>query len=123
MILIICFWIEETLTVANFSIYSSGAPKEANPITWANWANAGSANNGAWPRTSWQISGSGVKNGLLLCLIYCVLWNTLNANPAKKSRDANKPATGLNVNPVQSEILSYFFIEKLNHLIIDINKV
>jgi len=35
--------------------------------------------------------------------IYWVEWNTRNAKPAKKSRDDNKPATGLNVNPVQSK--------------------
>lgn len=34
--------------------------------------------------------------------MYCVEWKTRNAKPAKKSRDDNKPATGRNVNPVQS---------------------
>lgn len=34
--------------------------------------------------------------------MYCVEWNTLNAKPARKSRGDNKPATGLNENPVQS---------------------
>ena len=29
-------------------------------------------------------------------------WNTRNANPARKSRDERRPATGRNVNPVQS---------------------
>ena len=29
-------------------------------------------------------------------------WNTRNANPARKSRDERSPATGRNVNPVQS---------------------
>jgi hypothetical protein len=31
-----------------------------------------------------------------------VEWNTRNANPARKSRDERRPATGRNVNPVQS---------------------
>ena len=29
-------------------------------------------------------------------------WNTRNASPARKSRDERSPATGRNVNPVQS---------------------
>lgn len=89
-------------TVANFSMYSSGAPKDARPTTWQNWANDWSANSGTWPSTSWQISGSGVYNGLLPCLMYCVQWNTLNAKPARKSREESNPATGRSVNPVQS---------------------
>lgn len=32
-----------------------------------------------------------------------MVWNTRNANPAKKSRELSKPAMGLSVNPVQSE--------------------
>lgn len=81
---------------------SSGAPRDARPTIWQNWANEGSANSGTWPSTSWQTSGSGVYNGLLPCLIYCVQWNTRKAKPAKKSRDDNKPATGRSVKPVQS---------------------
>jgi hypothetical protein len=34
--------------------------------------------------------------------MYCVEWNTRNANPARKSLDERRPATGRNVNPVQS---------------------
>ena len=47
--------------------------------------------------------GSGVYIGFEECRIYCVEWNTLKANPAKKSRDDRSPATGLNENPVQSK--------------------
>ena len=35
--------------------------------------------------------------------MYCVEWKTLKARPARKSLDDNSPATGLNLNPVQSE--------------------
>ena len=35
--------------------------------------------------------------------MYCVEWNTLKASPARKSRDESRPATGRNVNPVQSK--------------------
>ena len=90
------------LTVASFSIYSSGAPSDANPISCENCANAGSASSGACPSNSWHTSGSGVYSGQLGCRIYCVEWNTRNANPARKSRDERRPATGRNVNPVQS---------------------
>ena len=34
--------------------------------------------------------------------MYCVEWNTQNANPARKSRDERRSATGHKVNPVQS---------------------
>ena len=43
-------------TVANLTIQSSGAPRDAKPISWENWAKSGSANNGAWPISSWQTS-------------------------------------------------------------------
>ena len=43
-------------TVANFLMYSSGAPKLASPISCENWANAGSANRGTCPNSSWQTS-------------------------------------------------------------------
>lgn len=43
-------------TVANFLMYSSGAPRLANPISCENWANAGSAKRGTWPNNSWQTS-------------------------------------------------------------------
>ena len=89
-------------TVANFSMYSSGAPREAKPISCENWAKAGSAKSGACPRSSWQTSGSGVYNGLEEWRMYWVEWNTLKARPARKSRDAKRPATGRRVNPVQS---------------------
>ena len=46
----------ETLTVASFWIYSSGAPRLARPISWENWAKDGSANNGTCPNTSWHTS-------------------------------------------------------------------
>ena len=46
--------------------------------------------------------GSGVYMGVFACRMYCVEWKTRKASPAKKSRDDNKPATGLNVKPVQS---------------------
>jgi len=36
--------------------------------------------------------------------MYCVEWNTLKANPAKKSLDDRSPPTGLKVNPVLSAI-------------------
>eukprot|EP00341_Mesodinium_pulex_P011110 CAMPEP_0116940206 /NCGR_PEP_ID=MMETSP0467-20121206/33225_1 /TAXON_ID=283647 /ORGANISM="Mesodinium pulex, Strain SPMC105" /LENGTH=41 /DNA_ID= /DNA_START= /DNA_END= /DNA_ORIENTATION= len=39
---------------------SSLAPKEASPISWLKSAKSGSANIGAWPKSSWQMSGSGV---------------------------------------------------------------
>lgn len=50
-------------TVASFSIMSSDAPSDASPISWENSAKARSANRGAWPRSSWQIS---------LKLLFCV---------------------------------------------------
>jgi len=46
--------------------------------------------------------GSGVYMGADECLMYCVEWKTRYASPAKKSRDDKSPATGRNVNPVQS---------------------
>lgn len=91
------------LTVANLSTYSSGAPKEAKPISWLNWANSGSANKGTCPINSWQTSGSGVYIGLLGWRMYWVEWNTRNAKPAKKSRDDSRPATGRKVKPVLSK--------------------
>lgn len=49
--------------------------------------------------------------------MYCVEWNTRNAKPAKKSRDERSPATGRNVNPVQSVrtnvALEYFVDSKI----------
>ena len=42
--------------------------------------------------------------------MYCVEWKTRNAKPARKSRDDNKPATGLNVNPVQSKEMKNYTI-------------
>lgn len=90
------------LTVANFSIKSSGAPKEASPISCENWAKAGSANSGACPNNSWQTSGSGVYSGFEGCRIYCVEWKTRKAKPARKSLEDKRPATGRNVKPVQS---------------------
>ena len=47
-------------TVASFFTYSSLAPRDANPISWENSANAGSANRGTCPINSWHTSGSGV---------------------------------------------------------------
>ena len=44
------------ITVANFSISESVAPSEASPISCENCANKGSANMGAWPRSSWITS-------------------------------------------------------------------
>lgn len=43
-------------TIASFLIYSDGAPRLANPISWANWENSSSANRGTWPNNSWQTS-------------------------------------------------------------------
>lgn len=34
--------------------------------------------------------------------MYCVLWKTRKASPARKSRDERSPATGRKVNPVHS---------------------
>ena len=65
-------------------------------------ANAGSANSGACPMSSWQTSGSGVYHGMDGCLMYWVEWKTRNAKPARKSRDDSRPATGLSWNPVHS---------------------
>ena len=108
--------LNDKLTVASFSIYSSGAPRDANPISWENCAKLGSANRGTWPRSSWQMSGSGVYKGLLGCLIYWVLWKTLNASPAKKSLDERSPATGRRVNPVQSVWIEGFLSIWYNHM-------
>lgn len=41
-------------TVANFSISSSDAPRDAKPSSCENCAKLGSANKGMWPRTSWM---------------------------------------------------------------------
>ena len=71
-------------------------------VTCEKSAKAGSANSGACPMSSWQTSGSGVYHGLDECLIYWVEWKTRNARPARKSRDDNRPATGLSWNPVHS---------------------
>lgn len=38
--------VKAVITVANFSMNSSEAPREANPISWENSAKAGSANSG-----------------------------------------------------------------------------
>lgn len=92
-------------------MYSSGAPRDASPICCEKSANAGSASSGTCPKSSWQISGSGVYKGWLECLIYWVEWKTRKASPAKKSRDASSPATGRIVNPelsVFAEMHAYF---------------
>ncbi len=60
------------LTVAKSEMYSSGAPKLANPISCEKSAKSGSANNGTCPSTSWQMSGSGVYMGLDEWRMYCV---------------------------------------------------
>ena len=91
------------ITVANFSMNSSLAPKLARPISWENSAKAESAKSGTWPINSWQTSGSGVYIGREEWRMYWVEWNTRNANPAKKSRDESSPATGRRVNPVVPE--------------------
>ena len=44
------------LTVFSFFMSSSGAPRLANPSSWENCANAGSANSGTWPSSSWHTS-------------------------------------------------------------------
>ena len=41
--------------------------------------------------------------------MYCVEWNTRKARPARKSRDDRSPATGLSVNPVQSNVIIRVF--------------
>ena len=97
---------------------SSEAPRLARPISWLNWAKAGSANRGTWPSSSWHTSwarhtchmtsytclhaatGSGVYMGVLWWRMYCVEWNTLKARPARKSREDSSPATGRSWNPV-----------------------
>ncbi len=50
-------------TVAILVIKSSEAPRLARPISWEKSAKSGSASNGTWPKSSWQISGSGVYSG------------------------------------------------------------
>ena len=50
-------------TVAILVINSSEAPRLARPISWEKSAKSGSASNGTWPKSSWQISGSGVYSG------------------------------------------------------------
>lgn len=45
--------------------------------------------------------------------MYWVEWKTRNANPARKSRDDNNPATGLNIKPVLSV--------NIKHKILNIN--
>ena len=47
-------------TVASFLMSSSEAPKEYSPISWENAAKSGSTNSGTCPKSSWQMSGSGV---------------------------------------------------------------
>jgi len=47
---------KDKITAASFFRSSSEAPREANPISWENWANLGSANKGMWPKISWQQS-------------------------------------------------------------------
>ena len=47
-------------TRASLSTSSSDAPKLANPISCEKSAKSRSANMGAWPSNSWQMSGSGV---------------------------------------------------------------
>lgn len=44
------------LTVDNFSISASEAPKDASPISWENCAKLGSAKRGMWPNSSWMQS-------------------------------------------------------------------
>ena len=48
--------------------------------------------------------------GVFAWRMYCVEWKTRNAKPARKSRDDNKPATGLNVNPVQSKEMKNYTV-------------
>ena len=59
--------------------------------TCENCAKLGSQNIDACPMSSWHTSGSGVYIGLEGWRMYCVEWNTRNANPAKKSRDESRP--------------------------------
>ena len=84
-------------------MYSSGAPRLARPISWLKRAKAGSAKSGAWPISSWQMSGSGVYFGFEWWRMYWVVWKTRKARPARKSRELRRPAVGRRVKPVQSE--------------------
>lgn len=52
---------QEQLTVDSFSISSSDAPSEANPISCENCAKLGSASSGMWPSSSWMQSLKGQK--------------------------------------------------------------
>lgn len=88
---VLCYTCNSSLTVASCCTYSSGAPRDARPISWENWAKLGSQNRGTWPSSSWQTSGSGVYIGLEPWRIYWVEWNTRNASPARKSRDDSRP--------------------------------
>ena len=45
---------------------SSEAPRLARPISCEKSAKSESANNGTWPKSSWQTSGSGVYSGFEL---------------------------------------------------------
>ena len=55
---------------------------------------------GAPPRSSWQMSGSGVYIGCEWCRMYCVEWKVLKASPFRKSRGCSRPATGWIFQPV-----------------------
>eukprot|EP01139_Manchomonas_bermudensis_P023445 Amastigsp_a841147_405.p5 type:complete len:100 gc:universal Amastigsp_a841147_405:941-642(-) len=78
---------------------SSDAPSDASPTSCENSAKSGSASSGAWPRSSWQTSGSGVYSGRELWRMYCVEWKVRNASPLRKSRAESRPWTGRRRNP------------------------
>ncbi len=84
---------------------SSEAPRLARPISCEKSAKSWSAKSGTWPRSSWQMSGSGVYSGQELWRMYCVEWKTLKARPAKKSLGDRRPATGRRLKPVQSVVV------------------
>ena len=67
------FTILQALTVANFSISSSVAPREARPSSCENSAKNGSASRGACPRSSWMQSLQQVIQKLI-----CWPWGALD---------------------------------------------
>jgi len=77
-----------------FSIASSDAPKEINPIAYDKSAILLFANYGIWPIISWQISGSGVYSIDSWCLIYYVEKKFLNARALMNYLDVTIPSIG-----------------------------
>ena len=82
---------QDSLLPAAVRTHQEPPTKPSLYISWENWAKVGSQKRGTCPSSSWQQSGSGVYIGLEPWRMYWVEWNTLNASPARKSREESRP--------------------------------